>query len=74
MISNLTCHYPGRWFKAFQPANSFAEKADEVQAHIVQIRHLCEELLTRNVDLIKRSNESKVYKFFDYFLIIMIIY
>ena len=51
--------------KAFQPANSFAEKADEVQTHIVKIRRLCEELLNKNVDLIKRSNESRAYSFFN---------
>ena len=61
------CDFLGRWLKALQPANSFAEMADNVQAHIKEIRRLCEELLTKNVDLIKRSNESRAYDFFDYF-------
>ncbi|KAL8692666.1 MAG: hypothetical protein Q9218_002366 [Villophora microphyllina] len=34
----------------------FAHKGDEVQEHIVQIRRLCEELLNKNVDSIKRLN------------------
>ncbi len=31
-----------------------------MQDHIVQIRHLCEELLNKNVDIIKRSNMGKL--------------
>ena len=45
--------------RALSPINDFADKADEVQDKIVQIRHLCEELLNKNVDIIKRSNEGK---------------
>lgn len=41
------------------PADSFAEKADDVQNQIVQIRRLCEELLNRNVDDIKQSNKRE---------------
>ncbi|KAL6714365.1 hypothetical protein ACLMJK_007788 [Lecanora helva] len=47
---------PRQWFGALSPINKFAAQANEVQDHIVQIRLLCEELLDKNVDAIKRSN------------------
>ena len=46
----------GRWLIALSPTNSFSDKAAEVQDQIVHIRRLCEELLNKNVDIIKRSN------------------
>lgn len=45
-----------RWLRALSPTGSLSDTADEVQDDIVQIRHLCEELLNKNVDIIKRSN------------------
>ena len=59
-IRQLTSCGLGRWLRAMSPINSFAGKADEVQDKIVQIRRLCEELLNKNVDTIKRSNKGKL--------------
>ena len=55
----LTCSDLGRWLRALSPSGSLSDKADEVQDHIVQIRYRCEELLNKNVDIIKRSNMGK---------------
>lgn len=35
------------------------EKANKLQSEIVKMRGLCEDLLTKNVDELKRSNNGK---------------
>lgn len=59
MITQLIFSDPGRWLRALLPINQFADKAAEVQGHIVRVRLLSEELLNKNVDTIKRSNDSR---------------
>lgn len=49
----------GRWLKALAPGNtSLGANAARVQSSIVGIRRLGEELVAKNVDKIKRSNEG----------------
>lgn len=57
--NGLICIETGRWSRAFLPINQFAQEAEEVQNHIVQIRRLCEDLLHKNVDNIKQLNTGK---------------
>ena len=39
--------------------NDLASAANEVQDHLERIRHLCEDLLNKNVDSVKRLNIRK---------------
>ena len=46
----------GRWLKALGRPNSILDKAKEVQDAIMDIRRLCDELLDKNVNIIKQLN------------------
>lgn len=47
---------PRRWLKAFGRPNSVLDKVNKVQSDIVDIRRLCDELLDKNVHIIKQLN------------------
>lgn len=57
--NDLTCCILGRWLRAFVRPNIVFDKADQVQAVIVDIRQLCEELLDKNVHSIKQLAHGK---------------
>ena len=46
----------GRWLKALGAPNSILDKAKEVQDTMLDIRRLCDELLDKNVNVIKQLN------------------
>ncbi len=58
----LTSSPIGRWLRALGMSDSFLDKANVVQQEIVDIRRLCDELLSKKVHSIKVLNECK---FFD---------
>ena len=52
----MTNRITGRWLKALGRPNSILDKAKEVQDAIMDIRRLCDELLDKNVNIIKQLN------------------
>lgn len=59
--SGLIKSYIGRWLKALAPRNTHIEaSAARVQSSIIAIRRLGEELVAKNVDIIKGGNEGIV--------------
>ena len=59
-LEMLTNRILGRWLKAFGPANSIVDKTNKLQDEIVKMRELCEDLLNKNVDELKKSNKGEV--------------
>jgi hypothetical protein len=48
-----------RWLKAISGSTHIHDRAKEIQSVITEIRHLCDELLDKNVDYIKRQNQEQ---------------
>lgn len=47
----------GRWSKAFWgPSNNLDDRASKVRQAIVEVRSVSEELLSKNIDMIKQLN------------------
>ena len=49
----------GRWWSATWNPQDFESMASKVQDLVVGVRTQCEELLTWNVNVIRRQNEGK---------------
>lgn len=49
----------GRWMKTLGRPNTLLDKVKDVQDTIVGMRHLCDELLDKEVNLIKQNNLGK---------------
>ena len=60
----MTFRILGRWLKAFGRPNSVLDRVNKVQSDIVDIRRLCDELLDKNVHLIKQLNLGKSFSRF----------
>lgn len=55
--------YSGRWLIALGTPKSLIDKANKMQLVTVDIRRLCEDLLGKNVDSIKKLTISEFFSF-----------
>ena len=60
---DLTYLRLGRWRGALKSPTFFQDKIKIVENNLDQVRQLCEELLNKKVDEVKRLNIGKFWKF-----------